>query len=35
MRTPCHNFVVIDPMFTKSGTCIKLDVFYTMVAKRL
>ena len=29
-----HNFVVIPPMIMKSGTGIKLDVFYTMVAKK-
>ena len=28
-----HNFVVIAPMIMKSGTAIKLDVFYTMVTK--
>ena len=28
-----HNFVVIAPMIMKLGTGIKLDVFYTMVAK--
>ena len=28
-----HNFVVIAPMIMKSGTGIKLDVFYTMVTK--
>ena len=31
---PHHNFVVIPPMITKFGTSIKLDVFYTMVAKK-
>ena len=30
-----HNFVVIAPMIIKFGTGIKLDVFYTMVTKRL
>ena len=30
-----HNFVVIAPMITKFGTDIKLDIFYTMVTKRL
>ena len=30
-----HNFVVIAPMTMKFGTGIKLDVFYTMVTKRL
>ena len=29
-----HNFVIIAPMIMKLGTGIKLDVFYTMVAKR-
>ena len=28
------NFVVIAPMITKFATCMKLDVFYTMVTKR-
>ena len=28
---PHHNFVVIPPMITKTGTGIELDVFYTMV----
>ena len=32
MRATHHNFV-IAPMITKFGTCIKLDVFYTMVTK--
>ena len=31
---PHHNFVVIAPMIMKFGTGIKLDVFYTMVAKK-
>ena len=31
---PHHNFVVIAPMIMKFGTSIKLDVFYTMVAKK-
>ena len=31
---PHHNFVVIAPMIMKFGTSVKLDVFYTMVAKR-
>ena len=31
---PHHNFVVIAPMITKFGTCVKLDVFYTMVTKK-
>ena len=30
---PHHNFVVIAPMNMKSGTVVKLDVFYTMVTK--
>ena len=30
-----HNFVVIAPMIMKFGTGIKLDVFYTTVAKGL
>ena len=34
MRNPHHNFVVIAPMIMKFGTGIKLDVFYTMVAKK-
>ena len=33
MRAPHHNFVVIVPMIMKFGTGVKLDVFYTMVAK--
>ena len=33
MRGPHHNFVVIAPMIMKFDTVIKLDVFYTMVAK--
>ena len=32
-KGPHHNFVVIAPMIMKFGTDIKLDVFYTMVAK--
>ena len=32
---PHHKFVVIVPMIMKFGTDIKLDVFYTMVTKRL
>ena len=35
MRAPHHNFVVIAPMTMKFGTGIKLDVFYTMVTKRI
>ena len=34
MRAPHHNFVVIALMIMKFGTGVKLDVFYTMVAKR-
>ena len=30
---PNHNFVVITPMIMKSGTGMKLDVFYTMITK--
>ena len=32
---PHHNFVVIAQIIMKFGTRIKLDVFYTMVAKSL
>ena len=32
---PRHNFAVIAPMIMKFGTGIKLDVFYTMVIKKL
>ena len=35
MRAPHHNFVVIAPMIMKFGTDVKLDVFYTMIRKRL
>ena len=35
MRVPHHNFVVIAPMIMKFDTVVKLDVFYTMVAKTL
>ena len=35
MRAPHHNFVVIAPMIMKFGTGVKLDVFYTTVAKNL
>ena len=31
---PHHNFVVIALMIMKFGTGVKLDVFYTMVAKQ-
>ena len=34
MRAPHHNFVVIASMIMKFGTGIKLDVFYTVVAKK-
>ena len=33
MRALHHNFVVIALMIMKFGTCVKLDVFYTMVTK--
>ena len=29
-----RSFVVIAPMIIKSGTGVKLDVFYTMVSKK-
>ena len=32
---PHHNFVVIAPMIMKFGIIVKLDVFYTMVTKKL
>ena len=32
---PHHNFVVVAPMIMKFDTGVKLDVFYTMVAKNL
>ena len=32
---PHHNFIVIAPMIIKFGTDVKLDVFYTMVAKNV
>ena len=35
MRAPHHNFVVIAPMITKFGTGIKLDVFYTIITKKI
>ena len=35
MRAPHHNFVVIATMIMKFSTGVKLDVFYTMVAKKL
>ena len=34
MKAPHHNFVVIAPMIMKFGTCVKLDVFYTMIPKK-
>ena len=34
MWAPHHNFVVVAPMIMKFGTGVKLDVFYTMVAKQ-
>ena len=34
-EAPYHNFVDIDLMIMKFGTCVKLDVFYTMVIKKL
>ena len=35
MRAHIITFIVIAPMIMKFGTGIKLDVFYTMVAKNL
>ena len=35
MRVPHPNFVVVTPIIMKFGTGVKLDVFYTMVAKNL
>ena len=32
---PHHNFAVIALMIMKFGTGVKLDVFYTMVTKKL
>ena len=32
-ESPHHNFVVIASTIMKFATCIKPDVFYTMVAK--
>ena len=32
---PRHNFAVIAPMIMKFDTGVKLDVFYTMVTKKL
>ena len=34
MRPP-HNFVVVALMIIKFGTDVKLDVFYTMVTKKI
>ena len=34
MRTLHHNFVGIAPMIMKFGTDVKLNIFYTMVAKQ-
>ena len=34
MSPPSHNFVVIAPMIMKFCTSIKLDIFYTTVAKK-
>ena len=34
MRPPHNNFVVITPMIMKFSTDVKLDVFYTVVAKQ-
>ena len=34
-KGPHHNFVVIAPMIIKFDTGVKLDVFYTMVTKKL
>ena len=33
--SPHHNFVVIAAMIMKFGTDVKLDVFYTMVTKKI
>ena len=30
-----HRFAVIAPMIMKFGTGVKLDIFYTMVTKKL
>ena len=35
MRAPHHNVVVIAPIIMKFSTGVKLDVFYTMVAKKI
>ena len=34
-EAPHHNFVVIASMIMEFGTGVKLDVFYTMVTKKL
>ena len=34
MRAPHHNFVIIALMIMKFVTGVKVDVFYTMVAKK-
>ena len=34
MRALHHNFVVVALMIMKFGTCITLDVFYTMVREK-
>ena len=34
MRTTHHNFVVIVSMIVKFGTCIKLEVFFTMITQK-
>ena len=34
MKAPDHKFVVIAPMIMKVATAVKLDVVYTMVAKK-
>ena len=31
---PHYSFVVVAPMIMKSGTAVKLDVFYTTVTKK-
>ena len=35
MKVPLHNFDVIASMIMKFSTGVKLDVFYTMVTKKL
>ena len=34
MMAPHHNFVVIPPMILKFDTGVKVDVLYTMAAKK-